>query len=81
MREQIADGHGEVVIGVHQARRGRDDAVPVRVRIVGEGDAILVLQSDQPRHRVRAGAVHADHAVVIDRHEREGRIDRPDSRP
>ena len=46
------------------------------VRVVGEGDAILVLEPDEPGHRVRAGAVHADLAVVIDRHEREGRIDR-----
>ena len=37
---------------------------------------IPILEADQPRHRVRAGAVHADLAVVIDRHEREGRIDR-----
>ena len=46
------------------------------VGVVGEGDAVLVLEADQPGHRVGARAVHADLAVVIDRHEREGRIDR-----
>ncbi len=49
--------------------------MPVRVRIVSEGDLILIFESDEPSHRIRAGAVHADLAVMIDRHEREGRID------
>ena len=49
--------------------------MPVRIRIVGKSDAVLVLQADEPRHRIRAGAVHANHAVVIDRHEGKGRID------
>ena len=75
VREQVADGHGQVVVGVHQPRGGRDDAVPVRVGVVGEGDAKLILEADEPGHRVGAGAVHADLAVVIDRHERERRID------
>ena len=44
-------------------------------RVVGEGDAIPVLEADEPGHGVGAGAVHADLAVVIDGHEREGRID------
>ena len=34
-----------------------------------------VLQRDQAGHRVRARAVHADLAVVIDGHERERRVD------
>ena len=75
MRQQIADRHGQIVVGIHQPGGRRDDAVPVGVRIVGEGDVILVLEPDQPGHRVGAGAVHADLAVVIDRHERKGRID------
>ena len=49
--------------------------MPVRVGVVGEGHVVLVLEADEPGHRVRAGAVHADLAVVIDGHEREGRID------
>ena len=73
--EQVADGHGQIVVGVHQARSGRNDAVPVRVRVIGKGEAILVLEADQPGHGIRAGAVHADLAIVIDRHEREGRVD------
>ena len=75
MRQQVADGHGQVMVGVHQPGRRRDDAVPVRVGVVGECDVILILEPDQPGHRVGAGAVHADLAVVIDRHERKGRID------
>ena len=39
VREQVADGHGQEVVGVHQPSRGRDDAVPVRVGVVGEGHA------------------------------------------
>ena len=50
--------------------------MPVRVRVVCEGDAKIVFQSDQPRHGIGAGAVHADLSVMIDGHEREGRIDR-----
>src|SRR5262249_29114421 len=58
-----------------QARRGGDDAVPVGVRIVGKGDAILMPEAHEPRHRVRTRRIHADLAVVVDRHEREGRVD------
>ena len=36
---------------------------------------VLILEADESGHRVRAGTVHADLAVVIDGHEREGRID------
>ena len=76
MREQVVDGHGQVVIRIHQADRRRDDAVAVGVGIVGEGDAELILEADEPGHRVGARAVHADLAVVIDGHEGERRIDR-----
>ncbi len=76
MRQQVADRHGEIVIRIEEPGRRRDDAVPVGVGIVRERDAIAILQLDEPRHRVRARAVHADPAVVIDRHERERRIDR-----
>ena len=75
VRQQVPDRDRQIMIGVHQPGRRRDDAVPVRVRIVGEGDPIPVLQADEPRHRIGARAVHADLAVVIDGHEREGRID------
>ena len=75
MREQVTDRHGQVMVGVHQPRRGRDNAVPVRIGVVGEGHLVLVLEADEPGHRVRAGAVHADLAVVIDGHERKRRVD------
>ena len=49
--------------------------MPVRIRIVGEGDVILILKVHQTCHRIRTRRVHAYLAVVIDRHERESRID------
>jgi hypothetical protein len=49
MAEQIANRHREEVVGVHQSRRPRHDAVPVRVRIVRERDAILIFETDEPR--------------------------------
>jgi hypothetical protein len=48
MRQQIADGHGKVVIRIHQSGRRCYDAVPIRVRVVGECDAILIFQADEP---------------------------------
>ena len=74
MGEQIADGHREIVVRIHQARRGRDDSVPVRVRIVGERHLILIFQPHQSGHRVRTGTVHADLPVVIDGHEGKCRV-------
>ena len=76
VREQIADRHRQVVIGVHQACGPRNDAVPIRIGIVGEGDPEAILQLDEARHCVRARRVHPDLAVVIHGHERERRIDR-----
>ena len=73
--EQVVDRDREVVVGVHQAGRRRDDPVAVGVRVAGDGDVEAVLELDQPGHRVRRGAVHADLAVVVERHERERRVD------
>ena len=75
VREQVANRHRQIMIRIHQARRRRDDPVPVGVRIVAEREAVLVFEPDQPGHRIGARAVHADLAVVIHRHERESRID------
>jgi hypothetical protein len=63
------------MVGVQQPRSRGDDAVPIGVRVIGEGNPVVVLEADEPGHCVRAGAVHADGAVVIDGHERKGRID------
>ena len=38
MRQQETDRHGEVVVGIEKSGRRRDDAVPVGIGIVGEGD-------------------------------------------
>ena len=74
MGQQVANRHGQIMIRVHQACRRRHNAVPVGIGIVAKGHAVMVLQPDQPRHCVRAGAVHAHLAVVIDWHERESRV-------
>src|SRR5258708_11442041 len=63
------------MIWVHQPSGWCDDSMPVGVWIVGECDAVFVLESDKPGHRIRAGTVHANHAVVIDGHERKCRVD------
>ena len=73
--EEVADGDREVVVGVHQAGVGGDDAVPVGVGVVAGGDVVLVLAADQRGHRVRRGAVHPDLAVPVQRHEPPGRVD------
>ena len=39
VREQIPDRDGQVMIRIHQPGRRRDDAVPVGIGIVAEGDA------------------------------------------
>ena len=53
----------------------RDDAVPVAVRIVAEGDIEAIFQRDEVRHGIGRRAVHANLAVPIERHETERRID------
>ena len=49
--------------------------MPVVVGVAGPGYVVGVLFGDHGGHRVRAGAVHADLAVPVRRHEAEGRID------
>src|SRR5215470_5473103 len=74
LREQIADGHGEIVVGIQQSLRARDDAVAVRVGVVPEGDVEAVLQGNEAGHGIRTRAIHPDLAVVIDGHEPEGGV-------
>jgi len=71
VRQQIVDRDGEVIVRLHQAGGRCDDAVPIRIRVIGECEAILVLQADKPRHRVGARTIHPDLAVMIDCHERK----------
>jgi len=73
--QQKLDRDREIVIGIEQPGRWCHDAMPVGIGVVAEGDLIAVFQPDQSRHRVRAGAVHANLAVMIDGHKRERRID------
>ncbi len=73
--EEVADAHGQVVVGVQQAGARRDDPVAVGVGVVGEGDVELAGQVAQPGHRVGRRAVHADLAVPVARDEAEGRVD------
>src|SRR5690348_10035805 len=49
--------------------------MPIGVGVVGECDIVAVLEAHKLSHRIGAGTVHPDFAVVIDRHEGEGRID------
>ena len=49
--------------------------MPVRVGIVGKCYLVLVFEAHQSGHRIRTGAIHTNLAVVIDSHEREGRVD------
>ena len=72
---EIGNSGCEKVIRVHQPARRTDDAMPVGVRVIGEGDVEFVLQRDQPLHRIGRRTVHPDIAVPVHRHETECRID------
>jgi hypothetical protein len=75
MTEKVGDRHGEIVVRVHEADAPSHDAVPVVVGIARPRDVEAILEPDEAPHRVGRRAVHADLAVPVDRHEREGRID------
>ena len=53
MREQVRNRHRQVVIGIHQSRRRRDDPVAIVVGVVGERDVEAIAHRDERRHRVR----------------------------
>ncbi len=69
--EKILNGDGEIVVGIHEASGRRHDAVAVEIWIVAEGDVELVFQTDEARHGVFGGAIHADFAIVVNGHEAE----------
>ncbi len=71
MGQQVTNGHRQIVVGVHQSRGRGDDPMPVGIRVVSKSHAVLILETNKPGHRVRAGTVHANLAVVINRHEGE----------
>ncbi len=75
VQEDVENRHCQVVVGVHQAQAARNNAMPVVINIVAKGDIEFVLHRDQICHSIRAGAIHADFAVVIESHERECRVD------
>jgi len=62
------------MIGVHEARRARHDAVTIGVGVVGEGDVEFVAQADQPRHGVGGRTVHPNLTVPIQSHKTERRV-------
>ena len=76
MGEQVANRDSQVMVGVHEPHRLGDDPVPVGIGVVAEGEVEAVLELDQAGHRIGARAVHANLAVVVERHEPERRIDR-----
>ncbi len=72
---QVLDRDGEVVVGVHQPRVGRDDAVPVGVCVVAGRDVVPIALCDKARHGRRRAAVHPDPAVLVEGHEPPRRVD------
>ena len=75
MLEEVENGDREVVVGIHQSGRARDDAVPIGVGVASKGDIEAILEADQALHCVGRGRIHANPTVPIDRHEPERRID------
>ena len=76
VRVEVLDRDREVVVRVHQPGVGRDDAVPVGVRVVAGGDVgTSSRRLDQRGHRGGRRAVHPDLAVPVERHEPPGRVD------
>ena len=72
IREKITNGDGEEVIGIHQARGRSDNAMPVHIQVVSEGEAKYIHRvRTRLRHRIGTGTVHANLAVMVHRHERE----------
>ena len=50
--EEILNGDGEIVVGIHEAGGRRHDAMAVEIGIVAESDIKLVLQADKACHGV-----------------------------
>ena len=74
MAKEIIHRHRQIVVGVHQAYTGRNNAMAVKIDIIAEGDIELVFHRHQIRHSIRRRTVHADFAVIVQGHKREGMI-------
>ena len=51
--EQVVDGHGQVVVGVHEPAIRGDDPVPVSIRIVPKAQIVVASRLNERRHGVR----------------------------
>src|SRR5262249_45616779 len=65
------DGHGKVMVGIHQSHRTGNNAMAVCISVVGESNVELILQPHETSHSVRAGTIHPDLPVMIQGHEAE----------
>src|SRR5262249_9485194 len=74
MSEKVSDSDSEVMVRVHQAGGPGDDSVTVCVRVIAKRDVEAILEFDQAGHGIGAGAIHADFAIMIYRHEGKSRV-------
>ena len=74
--EEVLDRDREVVVRVHEAAVGGDDAVPVGVGVVAGEDVEVAGVREHRGHRGGDRRIHADLAVPVERHERPRRVDR-----
>src|SRR5918992_4429149 len=69
------NGHGKIMVRVHQSMRRRDDAMAIGVGVVTGGNLKPFSETHEAGHRIGTRTIHPDLAVMIERHEAEGRID------
>jgi len=63
------------MVRLHQTHTAGHDAMPVVIHVVAKGNVEFVLHCNQVCHGIGAGTIHADLAVMVEGHEREGRVD------
>ena len=82
VRQEVMNGHGQVMVWVHQAQRAGNNAVPICIAVVCESNVEPILQLHEAGHRIRAGTIHPDLPVMIESHEAErwihGRVQNTD---
>ncbi len=74
MCEEVLNGDCQVMVGIHQTDGRSHDPMAVGIGVVAEGEIEPVFEFDQAGHRIRAGTIHANLAIVVDRHESELRV-------